>query len=84
MKKIEAVIFDWAGTTVDFGSTAPVQAFIEAFGKFGIAPTLEEVREPMGMPKWDHIHKMMQMDRIAGECGSGLQSERRGDHGDTP
>ena len=62
MKKIEAVIFDWAGTTVDFGSTAPVQAFIEAFGKFGIAPTLEEVREPMGMPKWDHIHKMMQMD----------------------
>ncbi|HIU96587.1 MAG TPA: phosphonoacetaldehyde hydrolase [Candidatus Copromorpha excrementipullorum] len=67
MKKIEAVIFDWAGTTVDFGSTAPVQAFIEAFGKFGIAPTLEEVREPMGMPKWDHIHKMMQMDRIAGE-----------------
>ena len=34
MKKIEAVIFDWAGTTVDFGSTAPVQAFIEAFGKF--------------------------------------------------
>ena len=26
-KKIEAVIFDWAGTTVDYGCFAPVQAF---------------------------------------------------------
>ena len=41
MKKIEAVIFDWAGTTVDFGSMAPVQAFIRAFEKFGITPELE-------------------------------------------
>jgi hypothetical protein len=24
---IEAVIFDWAGTTVDYGSLAPVIAF---------------------------------------------------------
>lgn len=28
--KCEAVIFDWAGTTVDYGSFAPVQAFMEA------------------------------------------------------
>ena len=28
---IEAVIFDWAGTTVDFGCFAPVQAFVEVF-----------------------------------------------------
>ena len=38
MRKIEAVIFDWAGTTVDYGSFAPVQAFIKAFEKFGIKP----------------------------------------------
>ena len=31
---IEAVIFDWAGTTVDYGCFAPVQAFIEAFKEF--------------------------------------------------
>lgn len=37
MKKIEAVIFDWAGTTADYGSCAPVQAFIAAFEKFGIS-----------------------------------------------
>ncbi len=28
---IRAVIFDWAGTTVDYGCFAPVQAFQEAF-----------------------------------------------------
>lgn len=67
MRKIEAVIFDWAGTTVDFGSFAPVQAFIEAFKSFGIVPTVSEVREPMGMLKRDHIHTMMQMPRITEE-----------------
>ena len=61
---IEAVIFDWAGTTVDFGSFAPVQAFISAFEKFGITPTVQEVREPMGMLKRDHIRTMMEMPRI--------------------
>lgn len=64
MKKIEAVIFDWAGTTVDYGCFAPVQAFVEAFRAFGVVPTIEEVREPMGMLKWDHIHTMMEMPRI--------------------
>ena len=64
-KKIEAVIFDWAGTTVDFGSFAPVQAFIHAFEQFGITPTIAEVREPMGMLKWNHIETMMKMSRIA-------------------
>lgn len=63
-RKIEAVIFDWAGTTVDFGCFAPVQAFISAFEEFGITPTVEEVRKPMGMLKRDHIKTMMNMDRI--------------------
>ena len=67
MSKIEAVIFDWAGTTVDYGCFAPVRAFIEAFKAFGIEPTVDEVRAPMGMLKWDHIHTMMQMDRITEE-----------------
>ena len=64
MKKIKAVIFDWAGTTVDFGCMAPVQAFVEVFKEFGIEPTMEEVREPMGMLKIDHIRTMLKMERI--------------------
>ena len=63
-RRIEAVIFDWAGTTVDFGCMAPVQAFVSAFQKYGITPTLDEVREPMGMLKRDHIRTMMNMERI--------------------
>ena len=64
MKKIKAVIFDWAGTTVDFGCMAPVQAFVEVFKQYGIEPTMEEVREPLGMLKIDHIRTMLKMDRI--------------------
>lgn len=64
MRKTEAVIFDWAGTTVDYGCFAPVQAFAEVFKHFGIVPTMEEVRKPMGMLKIDHIRTMLQMERI--------------------
>lgn len=66
-RKIEAVIFDWAGTTVDYGCFAPVQAFITAFEEYGITPTFDEVREPMGKLKRDHIRTMMNMERIHGE-----------------
>lgn len=62
--KIEAVIFDWAGTTVDYGCFAPVQAFTEVFKEFGVEPTMEEVRKPMGMLKIDHIRTMLSMERI--------------------
>lgn len=65
--KCEAVIFDWAGTTVDYGSFAPVQAFMEVFEEYGIEPTIEETRKPMGMLKWDHIKTMLEMERIGKE-----------------
>lgn len=64
MSRIKAVIFDWAGTTVDYGCFAPVQAFVEAFKHYGIEPTMAEVREPMGMLKIDHIRTMLNMPRI--------------------
>jgi phosphonoacetaldehyde hydrolase len=64
MRNIEAVIFDWAGTTVDYGCFAPVRAFIEVFEEYGIRPTIHETRKPMGMLKWDHIKTMMSMPRI--------------------
>ncbi len=63
-KNIEAVIFDWAGTTVDYGCFAPVKAFAEVFRQAGIEPTMDEVREPMGMLKRDHIKTMLEMPRI--------------------
>lgn len=64
MRDITTVIFDWAGTTVDYGCFAPVQAFVEVFREFGMEPTMEETRKPMGMLKIDHIRTMLSMDRI--------------------
>ncbi|OIK10227.1 phosphonoacetaldehyde hydrolase [Bacillus sp. MUM 116] len=65
MNKIEGVIFDWAGTTVDFGCFAPVKVFIDIFKNAGIDVTMEEARAPMGMLKIDHIRAMLSMPRIS-------------------
>ena len=64
---IKAVIFDWAGTTVDYDCFAPVQAFMETFKAAGVEPTMEETRKPMGMLKIDHIRTMLHMERIEAE-----------------
>lgn len=64
-KQIEAVIFDWAGTTVDFGCFAPVQVFVQIFEQAGVPVTIEEARKPMGMLKIDHIRTMLEMPRIS-------------------
>lgn len=52
---IRAVILDWAGTVVDFGSRAPMAAFQQAFSELGVAITVDDARGPMGMAKRDHI-----------------------------
>ena len=59
MNRITAVILDWAGTTVDFGSFAPTQIFVEAFRRaFDVEITLAEARVPMGLGKWQHIEAL--------------------------
>jgi phosphonoacetaldehyde hydrolase len=55
---LQAVIFDWAGTLVDYGSFAPTQVLIDAFQGFGIEISLAEARLPMGLAKWDHIQAL--------------------------
>lgn len=63
--KFEAIVFDWAGTVVDFGSFAPMGAFVEAFARFGVAVTIADARKPMGAPKRDHIRALLAEPRIA-------------------
>lgn len=65
MTKVEGIIFDWAGTTVDFGCFAPVNVFISIFEEADIEVTMEEARRPMGMLKIDHIRTMLEMPRIS-------------------
>lgn len=61
---IKAVIFDWAGTTVDFGSRAPMGAFVNLFKEYGIEITIEDARRPMGVNKWNHIDELLQFPHI--------------------
>lgn len=65
MTRFKAVVFDWAGTMIDFGSFAPMGVFVEAFAKFGVAVSIADARAPMGKPKWDHIRAMLDDPQIA-------------------
>lgn len=65
MKHVKTVIFDWAGTVVDYGSLAPMGAFVETFAEFGVRISIEEARGPMGMAKRPHIAALMALPRVA-------------------
>ena len=65
MDQIKAVVFDWAGTVIDFGSFAPMGAFVETFSDFGVEVTIADARKPMGLPKRDHIAQMLAEPHVA-------------------
>lgn len=65
--RVQAVVFDWAGTIVDFGSRAPMGAFVQLFQDFGIDITIEQARGPMGAAKWDHIHALCSLPEVAAQ-----------------
>ncbi|MEI7572034.1 MAG: phosphonoacetaldehyde hydrolase [Phenylobacterium sp.] len=64
--KLSAVIFDWAGTMVDFGSIAPVIAMRKAFAQEGIGLTDSEIRSGMGLAKRDHVAAILGTERVTG------------------
>ena len=57
--QIQMVVFDWAGTTVDYASSAPSTVFDRVFTSVGIKLTKEEINRPMGMEKKAHIRKLL-------------------------
>lgn len=61
----DMVVFDWAGTMVDFGSRAPVLALMEAFAGLGVQVDEAEARRDMGRAKADHVRAMLEQPRIA-------------------
>ena len=56
---IGLVVFDWAGTTVDYGSSAPSEVFSRVFTNAGLHLTREEINRPMGMEKKAHIRELL-------------------------
>jgi len=63
--KLKAVVLDWAGTILDYGSFAPLAAFQTAFDAFGVPVTMAEARGPMGLAKRDHIQAVARGPRVA-------------------
>jgi phosphonoacetaldehyde hydrolase len=64
-ESLQAVILDWAGTTVDYGSLGPVVALRRAFSDRGVDITAEEARLHMGLLKTDHIRGILGIERVA-------------------
>jgi phosphonoacetaldehyde hydrolase len=64
--KLRAVILDWAGTVVDYGSRAPVAALESVFTAAGIPVTVAEARESMGIAKKSHIRSILEIARVRG------------------
>jgi len=63
--RFDLVIFDWAGTMVDFGCEAPVKALIEAFGAEGISIDAATARRDMGRSKVDHVRALLSFPMVA-------------------
>jgi phosphonoacetaldehyde hydrolase len=61
----DLVIFDWAGTMVDFGCEAPVKALIEAFGSEGVTLDEATARRDMGKAKVDHVRALLAEPAVA-------------------
>lgn len=62
---LKAVILDWAGTVVDYGSCAPAGVFAEVFARRGVPITMQQARAPMGAEKRTHISAIAAMPETA-------------------
>ncbi len=62
---VQAVILDWAGTTVDFGSFAPTAVFMRLFEERGVTITAADARSGMGLMKKDHLRTILARPTVA-------------------
>ena len=60
-------MLDWAGTSVDHGSMAPVLALQTLFAKHGITLSTEDARRDMGLLKRDHIQAILTLPNVFAE-----------------
>ncbi len=61
---VEAVLLDWAGTTMDFGCMAPAVVFVEVFKRRQVPISVEEARAPMGAHKRVHIQRITEIESV--------------------
>ena len=63
--RLQAAIFDWAGTTVDYGCQAPTAVLHELFIDRGVPVSIPEIRQHMGLLKVDQIRAICSLPRVA-------------------
>ncbi len=56
---LQAVVLDWAGTAVDYGSFAPTAVFLRLFEERGVKITPQDARSGMGLMKKDHLRTIL-------------------------
>ena len=62
---LQAVLLDWAGTTMDYGCFAPAVVFMEVYKRKGVEISIDEARGPMGAHKKVHIRQISQSDTVS-------------------
>jgi phosphonoacetaldehyde hydrolase len=62
---LKAVIMDWAGTAVDYGSFAPTAVFLRLFESRGLRITADDARSGMGLMKKDHLRTILARPAVA-------------------
>ncbi len=61
MMRLKAIIFDWAGTVVDFGSLCPVGALQRAFAEKSINVAPKDINRFMGIHKREHVRAILSL-----------------------
>lgn len=62
--KLKAIIFDWAGTLIDYGSRAPTRAFLRLFEQYSVKISPADVRKFMGLHKRAHIKSILNLPHV--------------------
>jgi phosphonoacetaldehyde hydrolase len=62
---VKAVILDWAGTAVDYGSFAPTAVFLRLFESQGVTITADDARSGMGLMKKEHLRTILARPGVA-------------------
>lgn len=63
-ERLQAVIFDWAGTTVDFGCLAPARTIQRLFEDYAVDLSEHDARRHMGLSKKEHIRGILSMAHL--------------------
>jgi len=65
INKIQACVFDWAGTIIDYGAIASLQVMVDIFGSKKLIISKSEIRAKFtGASKKHHIKELLKIPRI--------------------